>query len=98
MCVLRATHPRVQLLLIRHGLPVRVEHDDGTAADPPLSDAGVDQAARLARWLAAESIDHIVASPLLRARETAAPLASDKGLEVEIEPATAKVRLGYTQV
>jgi len=72
-------------LLIRHGLPVRVERDDGAPADPPLSDEGRGQAQRMARWLAAHPIDVLIASPLRRAIETAQPLAVAKGLEVGLE-------------
>jgi probable phosphoglycerate mutase len=77
----------VELLLIRHARPIRVENDDGTPADPPLSPAGQLQASALADWLARERIDRVVSSPLIRARETARPLAERRGLELEIEPA-----------
>ncbi len=76
----------MELLLIRHGLPVRIENRDGTPADPPLSDTGRDQAERVAAWLEGIGIDAIYASPLLRARETALPLARRRGLDVRIEP------------
>ncbi len=76
----------MELLLIRHGLPVRIENRDGTPADPPLSDTGRDQAERVAAWLEGIAIDAIYASPLLRARETALPLAKRRRLDVRIEP------------
>ena len=72
----------MKLLLIRHGLPERVENSDGPA-DPGLTDVGHEQARRLATWLAGEQIDHIAASPKRRAVETARPLALQRGLEVE---------------
>jgi len=75
----------MELLLIRHGLPVRVERDDGAPADPPLSDEGRGQAGRMARWLAGYPIDALIASPLRRAIETAQPLADAKGLAVGLE-------------
>lgn len=75
----------MQLFLIRHGLPIRRETDDGSAADPPLSEQGRAQAAALGRWLASERVDALYASPLLRARETAQPLESSHGLEARIE-------------
>ncbi len=65
----------MDLLLIRHALPVRIDGGDGPA-DPELSDEGRRQAGALADWLADEQIDVMVASPLPRAQETAAPLAS----------------------
>jgi probable phosphoglycerate mutase len=80
----------VELLLIRHALPLRVERRDGKPADPPLSPAGVRQAERLAAWLAAERLDAVYASPLRRARETAEPIAGAHGLGVGIEPGVAE--------
>lgn len=77
---------RVELLLIRHALPLRVENRDGSPADPPLSDSGRRQAERLAAWLARERIDALYASPLRRAVETAEPLARARSLEIRIEP------------
>ena len=41
----------MELLLIRHALPFRVEVEEGTAADPELSDAGHAQAEALAEFL-----------------------------------------------
>ncbi len=76
----------MELLLIRHGLPERVVNEDGSPADPPLSARGRDQAERVARWLEGVSIDRLYTSPLLRARETAQPMATLRGLSVEIEP------------
>jgi probable phosphoglycerate mutase len=65
----------MDLLLIRHALPVRIEDGDGPA-DPELSDEGWQQAGALAAWLADEEIDAMIASPLRRAQETAEPLAT----------------------
>jgi probable phosphoglycerate mutase len=76
----------MQLILIRHALPMRVETLDGSPADPPLSASGSLQAARLADWLARRPLDRLYSSPLRRARETAAPIASRLGLALEIEP------------
>ena len=76
----------MQLFLIRHGLPIRVQTDDGSAADPPLSEAGRGQAAAMGAWLARERVDALYASPLLRARQTAQPLAEAHGLAASIEP------------
>lgn len=79
----------MELLLIRHGLPVRRELSEGRA-DPELSAEGKSQAEHLARYLADERIDAIYASPLRRAHETALPLASLKRLAVEIEDGVAE--------
>ncbi len=80
----------MELLLIRHALPRRVEKRDGTPADPPLSAEGVRQAERLAAWLAAERVDAVYASPLRRARETAGPIAAARGLAIRVEPGVAE--------
>jgi 2,3-bisphosphoglycerate-dependent phosphoglycerate mutase len=79
----------MELLLIRHALPQRVEGAVGPA-DPQLSEAGHAQAQRLADYLSTESLDAIYASPLRRARETAAPLLAGRDLEVRIEDGIAE--------
>jgi 2,3-bisphosphoglycerate-dependent phosphoglycerate mutase len=77
----------MELLLIRHGLPIRLETQDGTPADPPLSERGEKQALAVARWLGEEGkVDRIYSSPMQRARQTALPLAEQLGLEIETEP------------
>lgn len=75
----------MELLLVRHGLPLRITDAEGPA-DPPLAPGGIDQAEALARWLvAAGGVDAVWASPLRRAAETAAPLARQLGLEVRTD-------------
>lgn len=73
----------MELLLIRHGLPVRRELVDGIA-DPELSTAGLAQAEHLADYLASEPLDAVYASPLRRAYQTAQPLASRRGLDIGV--------------
>src|SRR5262245_44522763 len=75
----------MELLLIRHALPERIETTDGSPADPPLSALGRAQAERLARWVAAEKVGAIYSSPMRRARETAEPLARAIGAAVEVD-------------
>ena len=79
----------MELLIIRHGLPVRRELTEGVA-DPELAPKGREQADHLARYLASEHIDAVYASPLARARETAAPLAELLGMEIRISPGVAE--------
>ena len=79
----------MELLLIRHALPIRREVVDGPA-DPPLADAGLAQAALLGSYLASEPIDAIYSSPLARALQTAAPVAAAQGLPVIIEDGVAE--------
>ena len=76
----------MELILIRHALPLRVETSDGSPADPPLGDEGRSQADRMATWMASEPLDALYTSPLRRARETAAPLEKLTGLEARVEP------------
>jgi probable phosphoglycerate mutase len=71
----------MDLLLIRHALPIRIDDGEGPA-DPELSDEGWRQAGALAAWLADEEIEAMVASPLRRAQETAEPLAALLDLDV----------------
>ena len=84
----------MQLLLIRHGLPERVEHNNGEVADPSLSEVGRQQAQALARRLSDEPIDAIYASTAARARETAAPLAADRSLVVPTREALVEYDFG----
>jgi len=81
----------MELILIRHGLPYRVEKKDGTAADPELSPQGIEQAQKLARWLQNEPLDAIYCSPLMRARMTAEPLSDVKRLDINVEPDVAEI-------
>lgn len=73
----------MELLLIRHALPVRRELTDGPA-DPELSDAGLAQARHLADYLASERLDAVYASPLRRALQTATPVAAAHGLATNV--------------
>lgn len=79
----------MELLIIRHALPVRRELAEGVA-DPELAPQGHEQAAHLARYLESERIDAVYASPLARAKETAAPLAAALGVEIRISPGVAE--------
>jgi len=54
--------------------------------DPPLSHSGQTQAAELAARLAREPIDHLFASPFLRAVQTAHHIAETLDLPVRVEP------------
>ncbi len=75
----------MQLVLIRHGEAETIEYD-ANGADPALSPLGRKQAAGMAAYLAerqnADPIDVIIASPMKRASETAAPLAAAVGLDI----------------
>jgi broad specificity phosphatase PhoE len=74
----------MEIVWVRHAEPERVASGTGVPANPRLTRTGRAQAERLAAWLASERVDVIVASPQLRARETAAPIAAAHGLDVDI--------------
>ncbi|MFF5793261.1 histidine phosphatase family protein [Paeniglutamicibacter sp. NPDC012692] len=72
----------MRLLLIRHGETASnvVQALDTAAPGAPLNEVGVAQAERLAEQLATEELDAVYSSPLIRARMTATPLATTRGL------------------
>src|ERR1017187_7462065 len=70
-------------LLLRHGqTPMSVQKRYAGVSDVPLTDTGVSQAAAAAHRLASAGIDAIVASPLLRAVQTAEEVAAAAGVPV----------------
>jgi probable phosphoglycerate mutase len=68
----------MELLLVRHGQPEWVR-DGLNVVDPPLTETGHRQAAALARKMREEALDEVLVSPLLRARQTAAPVLETLG-------------------
>jgi probable phosphoglycerate mutase len=78
----------VQLLLIRHALPLRSE--PGQGSDPDLSEEGIEQAKRLPDALARFPISRLISSPQIRSVQTAQPVADSLGLTVEIDERLAE--------
>jgi phosphohistidine phosphatase SixA len=78
---LNLSSPVVRLFLVRHA------HSDPGEPDElrPLSGRGREQARALAERLAAAEPALVVASPLLRARETASAIAKATGAELRID-------------
>ena len=74
----------MDLVLIRHGLPEKVVKQDGSPANPPLSEIGLAQAQKVADWLQHENIDRLYSSPMQRAYQTAEPLSGQSGLAIEV--------------
>ncbi|HEY4610723.1 MAG TPA: MSMEG_4193 family putative phosphomutase [Ilumatobacteraceae bacterium] len=74
-------------LLVRHGLtPTTGKVLPGRATGLHLAEAGQSQANAAAERIAVlNRVDAVYASPLERARETAAPIAKAKGLKVQID-------------
>jgi broad specificity phosphatase PhoE len=73
----------MQVLLVRHALPLRSEHGQGS--DPDLSDEGMAQVARLPEALARFPISRVISSPQRRAIQTAEPVAAARELSVEVD-------------
>jgi broad specificity phosphatase PhoE len=73
----------MQVLLVRHALPLRSEHGEGS--DPLLSEEGLAQVERLPKALARFPISRVVSSPQRRAIQTAEPVAAACRLAVEID-------------
>ena len=60
--------------------------------EPPLTERGLMQAQRVGEELHAEAFDHVVVSPLRRARQTAAPLLNLQRRRETIEPFLEEIR------
>lgn len=72
----------MRLILVRHGRP-----DEGHAErphDPPLREDGWGQARAVGAFLANEGVSRVVASPLMRARQTAEPLAAALSMPIDL--------------
>jgi len=69
----------VQIILVRHGQPAWMP-DGRAVANPELTELGHRQARLMGEYLAGWDLDEIWVSPLVRAQQTAAPLAEATGL------------------
>jgi probable phosphoglycerate mutase len=78
----------VQLLLVRHALPLRSEVGQGS--DPDLSADGIQQAERLPDALKRFPITRLVSSPQRRAVQTGRPVSDALGLPIEIDERLAE--------
>jgi broad specificity phosphatase PhoE len=63
-------------------------------ADPPLTDRGTEQAGALAGRLASLDVATVLTSPLLRARETAAPIAASAGADLVVDDRLVELDYG----
>jgi glucosyl-3-phosphoglycerate phosphatase len=78
---------RTVVYLARHGQTSLNESDDLRGlADPPLDETGQHQARRLGTALGTRRLSGVIASPLLRARQTAQAVADRAGLDVVTDP------------
>lgn len=81
----------MELVLVRHGQPEWVRQGRNVD-DPVLTEVGQRQAACAAEALAAERFDRILVSPLVRARQTAAPVEEALGTRAEVVDWLAEIR------
>jgi broad specificity phosphatase PhoE len=83
------------LFLVRHG---ETESNRNSLAlgraDVPLNSRGLAQAARLGNALADDPISAVYSSPLIRAQQTAATVASRRGLSVQVKPGLIEMDIG----
>jgi broad specificity phosphatase PhoE len=87
--------PSTWLYLARHGEVLHAAEGRFFGhTDVALSPAGVAQAAALAERLGAEPIEAVYASDLLRARQSAAPLAAARGTDVVAVPSLREISMG----
>jgi probable phosphoglycerate mutase len=86
----------MRLLLIRHGQTVDNVHGRlGTVVPgPPLTELGREQAAAIPDALAADEIEAIYASTMLRTRLTAEPLAHARGLPIRVIDGIQEIAAG----
>jgi broad specificity phosphatase PhoE len=85
----------LRLFILRHGETVFArERRFAGAQDVPLTPRGQRQCEAAARALASASVDAVYASPLDRARASAALIAGPHKLDVRVEPAFREMSFG----
>ncbi|WP_067872159.1 histidine phosphatase family protein [Agromyces aureus] len=84
--------------LARHGETVwHADHRYAGNSDVALTRHGLGQAAALGAWAVDSNLDAIVASPLSRARRSAAPASETTGLPVRSEPRLVEIDFGEAE-
>ena len=86
----------MRLILIRHGQTHSNVADVLDTAEPgaSLTELGRRQAGTVPRSLAAEEIDVVYASTLVRTQETAEPLLTERNLEFRVHPGLREISAG----
>jgi probable phosphoglycerate mutase len=86
------------VILLRHGVTRSTERKafcGSGGTDPGLTETGRQQARRAATWISRlGAIDAVISSPMQRTRETAAAVAGELGLDVELEAGLAETAFG----
>jgi broad specificity phosphatase PhoE len=84
-----------KVLLLRHGeTGFHAENRYAGVTDLPLNDNGKRQAEHLAEWASSTAIGSLWSSDLLRAVQTASPLAAVSGLPPIVEPGFRELDFG----
>ena len=88
--------PTTRVFLVRHGATTLSAEDRFAGeTDVPLSDAGREQARRLAQRLRAEKVSAVYSSPLGRTRETARILAAPHKLDAQALDGLREISHGH---
>ena len=83
------------IYIVRHGQSLgNLKGGFAGHTDYPLSDLGHKQARLTADFLADKKIDAVLSSTLTRAKQTAGPIAADRGLSVELRPEFIEMNFG----
>ncbi len=80
----------MELLFVRHAQPAW-SRDGFSVDDPELTALGREQAALRAKRLEGLAVDELLVSPLVRARQTAEPIADALGIDPVIVPWLAEI-------
>ncbi|MCC6381776.1 MAG: histidine phosphatase family protein [Dehalococcoidia bacterium] len=86
------------LYLVRHGETAYNRDSLGLGrADVALTDRGLHQAAALGARFATLTLDRVLTSPLLRARQTAGAIAGERGLSIDVRDELLELDVGETE-
>ena len=83
------------VIMVRHGFSIANEQERFAGHwDIPLTPLGKQQAECAARWFKGRAVTAVYASDLMRAYDTALPIAAALGLSVQKEPGLREIRAG----
>jgi broad specificity phosphatase PhoE len=87
----------ITLTLVRHGQSEANANDiaSTTVPGPPLTPAGLEQAEKLVIEFSAYRYDGVYASQMLRAQQSAAPIAKALGQQVTVLPGLNEISAGW---
>jgi broad specificity phosphatase PhoE len=87
----------VLIYLVRHALPdFKTGVPYHTVPGPPLTEAGIEQAAAAAKLLERTDIARVVSSPMRRSTMTAEPICAQLGLDLQVDDDLGEAQPGET--